>query len=378
MTSSEDTLTRIGVQLNSITIAFLVLSWVFIGLRIWTRTYVRLNFGWDDCTMVLAGMIYTVYCGCILYIEARGGGTHVTSIEQLDLLAKWVVLSESTYIITVLVLKISLAIFFMRIVVEQWHRFLIYATISVSAISSLSAFFYAIFRCGPDVSHYASLQLQNKCTGRAPDRFVAYQQAAFAFLTDCIFVVLPIMLLWNANMQRRSKILVGLILTLATLGCICSAIRFQYVDGLTDVRDFFWSATNVSIWSTIEPGAGIIAGCLATLRPLLKQAFATAKSIRSTISHSQKPTPNSSQQGGDGSGTGPTRAHPDCREANIDLEGNQNDNYELRSDLSKKGESTDCILSGQSIDTWPPRRSGSGGTFERGDKRNDTKNSSDS
>lgn len=33
-------------------------------------------------------MIFTVYSGSQLYIEANGGGTHVTSIEDLQKLTK--------------------------------------------------------------------------------------------------------------------------------------------------------------------------------------------------------------------------------------------------------------------------------------------------
>ncbi|KAF1954760.1 hypothetical protein CC80DRAFT_115359 [Byssothecium circinans] len=353
MALSEVKLARIGEQLESIAIAFLTLSWLFIGLRIYTRTCIRFSFGWDDFAMIVAGMVFTVFCSCVLYIEARGGGTHVTSIAQLDDLTKWVIASEASYIITIFVLKISLAIFFMRIVVEQWHRALVYTTVAICAISSISAFFYAIFRCGPDVAHYASLQLQNACMSRTVDRFFAYQQAAFAFLTDCVFVVLPVIFLWNANMERRSKVLVGLILSLATVGCICSAIRFQYVDGLTDVRDFFWSATNVSIWSTIEPGTGIIAGSMAALRPLLKQAFATARFIRSTILQSHKTSNGSSQQQQSG-----RESHVDAEwrrarhqyqhrgDTNTDIESQNGDGglIEMRSDSSKKGGSTEDIL----------------------------------
>lgn len=114
--------------------------------------------------------------------------------------------------------------------------------------------------------------------------------AVFSTLTDIVFVILPIMVLWNANMDRRSKFSVGFILCLAASACICSMIRFQYVDGLTQIDDFFWNATHIAIWSTIECGASIIAGCLATLRPLLKHLFATAgtltKSLRSSTSQS--------------------------------------------------------------------------------------------
>lgn len=33
-------------------------------------------------------MIFTVYCSALLFIEANGGGTHVTSVPQLQLLTK--------------------------------------------------------------------------------------------------------------------------------------------------------------------------------------------------------------------------------------------------------------------------------------------------
>jgi hypothetical protein len=49
-------LARSGEQQERITIAFLILAWSFILLRIWTRTYVISNFGWDDSTMILAGV----------------------------------------------------------------------------------------------------------------------------------------------------------------------------------------------------------------------------------------------------------------------------------------------------------------------------------
>jgi hypothetical protein len=33
-------------------------------------------------------MIFTVYCGALFYIDANGGGTHITSVPQLQLLTK--------------------------------------------------------------------------------------------------------------------------------------------------------------------------------------------------------------------------------------------------------------------------------------------------
>lgn len=33
-------------------------------------------------------MVFTSFCGCIFYIEANGGGTHVTDLYQLNDLTK--------------------------------------------------------------------------------------------------------------------------------------------------------------------------------------------------------------------------------------------------------------------------------------------------
>ncbi|PVH99654.1 hypothetical protein DM02DRAFT_528532 [Periconia macrospinosa] len=326
MSSSDDKLARKGVQLEGVAIAFLVLSWAFIALRIWTRTCVRRNFSWDDSTMMLAG---------------------------------WVIISEATYILTILTVKISLGIFFMRIVVQAWHTKLIYTTIAIATVSSVTTFFYCIFRCGSNVSNYVVNQLKDKCMNRITDRFFAYQHAAVGLLTDCVFVMLPVSLLWKINMERRSKILAGVILSVATLGCICSAIRFRYVDGLTEVHDFFWATTNISIWSTIEPGAGIMAGCAATLRPLLKLAFEKVQSIRFPSTRSSNPgDPHSSDQKNHGSTQRRSRSGTNAEE---DVEANRGI-IEMQSAICKKNESTDCILPSKaesSIVLCPSRRSGS-------------------
>jgi hypothetical protein len=53
-------------------------------------------------------------------------------------------------------------------------------------------------------------------------------------------------------------------------------VRFQYVEGLTQIEDFFWNSVNIGLWSSIEAGAAIMAGCAATLRPLVRRMLARA------------------------------------------------------------------------------------------------------
>ncbi|KAF2469809.1 uncharacterized protein BDR25DRAFT_39860 [Lindgomyces ingoldianus] len=345
----DNSLASRGRQQANVAIAFLVLAWVFVALRVWTRIYVIANFGWDDRTMILATMIFTVYCAAMFFLEAHGGGTHVTSVAQMIKLIKWTIVGEATYLLTILVLKISLGIFFSRIIVKRWQAGTIWITVGISILSGTSSLFYVFFRCGANLNHYVYRQLENKCTSRGLDRFFAYQQASFTTLTDCIFATLPIFILWNSGMDTRSKISVGLILSLAALGCICSIIRFQYVDGLTQIEDFYWNATNVAIWSTVEPGSGIVAGCLATLRPFLKRFITTARSVRSATAKQLSRSLRSSEPGSDSkcpteSNMNHTAANRSCRNTN-DAFSKHGESFELKSEANRKdGESTDYIL----------------------------------
>jgi len=51
-------------------------------------------------------------------------------------------------------------------------------------------------------------------------------------------------------------------------------IRVPYIKVLALTDDFLFATTDVAIWSTIEPGLGIVAAAGATLRPLFRTFYA--------------------------------------------------------------------------------------------------------
>lgn len=56
---TEDSIASRGETQAHIAMVFLALTWTFILLRLWTRAYLISNFGWDDSTMLLAGVTTT-------------------------------------------------------------------------------------------------------------------------------------------------------------------------------------------------------------------------------------------------------------------------------------------------------------------------------
>ena len=65
-------------------------------------------------------------------------------------------------------------------------------------------------------------------------------------------------------------------------GSTASIVRFPYIHQLTKTSDFLWDNTDVSIWSTVEPGIGIVASSMATMRPLFVAFFSRSKLFGTT------------------------------------------------------------------------------------------------
>lgn len=114
-------------------------------------------------------------------------------------------------------LKISLGIFLVRVIVEDWQRWVIYVTVSINIVSSVATFFYVLLRCGTPAKLAIIKQLQSQCAPRALDLFFGYQQASLTTLTDFIFATLPIFILWRSTMGTRIKVVTAFILALGAL-----------------------------------------------------------------------------------------------------------------------------------------------------------------
>jgi hypothetical protein len=125
---------------------------------------------------------------------------------------------EVFYILTMMALKVALALFFLRIIVEPWQRKAIYIALIVLTVYSTGYLIFAVFQCG--VPHGTSLwsrKLSGECVGTASILGLGYSYALVNALTDLIFVSLSIPMLRKVRINRREKVIVGGIFFLASV-----------------------------------------------------------------------------------------------------------------------------------------------------------------
>lgn len=182
------------------------------------------------------------------------------------------------------ILKISLGIFYLRIVVSRWQRITVYTAVAIATIYGTYYFFAVLFACGLP-ANFLTNAFRHNCVGTPEGRFAINLTAGIinAF-SDFALAILPISLIRKACMPVPAKISAGMVLLLGCVGSAVSVVRLAYIRGLTYNADWFEVGVNITLWSIIEAGLCITAASLATLRPLCRFCIDTT---RRTISAEQ-------------------------------------------------------------------------------------------
>jgi hypothetical protein len=172
--------------------------------------------------------------------------------------------------------KISLATFYLRIVIRSWQRYLVIGAVTINTLYGSFTFFMALFNCG-DPSKYLTHELAGMCLPQSTLYAIQLSGCLINAATDWIFAILPIFVLVKATMPLIAKLSAGFILLLACCGSIISLVRISFIKGLTPGPDFFNTVIDLAIWSIVECGLGISAAAAATLRPLFRDWMETGR-----------------------------------------------------------------------------------------------------
>ncbi|KAK4205402.1 hypothetical protein QBC40DRAFT_270921 [Triangularia verruculosa] len=167
-----------------------------------------------------------------------------------------------------ILVKISIGYFLLRVTITRLHRWIIYAAGAVTCVSCLTFFFVTMLQCQP-ISYFWNRDQEGKCINMDVLTALAILYSVFSVITDLTYALLPAWVVAHLNMEKKSKTAV---IGLMGMGCVASAaviVRGPYLQHLGS-EDFLWDTAPVAIWSSVEAALAITAGCLACLQPLVK------------------------------------------------------------------------------------------------------------
>jgi hypothetical protein len=145
-------------------------------------------------------------------------------------------LSEVFYTLTTTTLKISLGLFFLRVLSKRWQIMLFHILLGVSAIYGLFYVLASIFACGDPAKIADTLLGSKKCLPVAFGLTTGYIYGAINVIADWTFVLIPITVLLDSKLDRRSKISVSMVMALGAVGSVSSIMRMVYLRGLIHIH----------------------------------------------------------------------------------------------------------------------------------------------
>lgn len=276
---------------------FLILSWVTVMLRCYVRIFLVKGFGLDDQVMLLCLFLFTGYLSCQIGGAVHGTGRTrnlISDAAAQKALHFWY-FCEIFYTTSTSILKIAVGLFFLRITKIPIHVWIVRIIMIVSAMVGTGYTFLVMFQCKP-ISFWWNLDpnAKGKCLSPLMVTNLTYSVSALNSFADWTFGILPIFIVKDLQMKRRVKVVVASIIALAAIGSTATLIRLPYTASLNGYKgELLYRTTDFAIWTTVEVGIGITAGCIATLRPLAKTKLFQRLSLGSTHNPFSKSGPRS-------------------------------------------------------------------------------------
>ena len=176
--------------------------------------------------------MFTCYSAFILTITVGTAGHGVTTPAKIRQSLTFIQLGEVFYILTTTFLKISLGLFFLRVLTKPWQRRLFFVILGISTVYGFYYFLETIFHCGNPANISDARLGSGHCAPKGLALASGYIYGVINILADWTFTLIPISILIDSDMDRRSKISVSIVMGFAAVGSISSILRMVYLKGL--------------------------------------------------------------------------------------------------------------------------------------------------
>ncbi|KAL8411070.1 hypothetical protein RB596_000648 [Gaeumannomyces avenae] len=273
--------------------AMLLLSAIAVAARVYTSACLTKIFRFEDglAVVTLLAFAYLTVVGCIG--AAHGMGRHVADVapDQRVIALFYKYLCMTGYVLVSGLVKFVVGIYLIRLFRnsrQRWQSWTLIALLAMVGIANIFYLFVAIFQCSPIWFFWRRYDPPFADAGSCFKPPMAlgstYTVNIVNIVADLALALMPISLMWNAKLDRRTKFSVVGILALGSASSLVTIIRVPYQKQLLSNPEYLRSFIELGNWSSVEIGLAIIASSAATLRPLFRKFKLLAAEVRSATS----------------------------------------------------------------------------------------------
>ncbi|KAM0545806.1 hypothetical protein ACHAPJ_011132 [Fusarium lateritium] len=246
-----------------------IICYILIGLRVYTRRYIRGSVGWDDLCLIATSALMTLFAILTTVSAYHGMGQHFGDLDipQFADAMLWLLCAQSTVSLAIGMGKVSVAVFLLRIVTRPWHRWFLWFCITSMMVLSIFLTIAIFAQCTPVESIWNPLLADQKVCYLSLT-VVAFIDCAYAAVLDFAMAGFPWLALRGLNMKRKERITICISLSLGIFAGVCGVVRTSGLNALNNSTDYLYATSDSVIWTASEVTTTLVCLALPALRPL--------------------------------------------------------------------------------------------------------------
>ncbi|KAI9707759.1 MAG: hypothetical protein M1836_000721 [Candelina mexicana] len=256
----------------------LTLALVFVGLRLWTKTFIIRSVGWDDSQNYGIG------------VDEWNITVYQTNYYFRDFaITRWFFFQYLFFVIAIGLVKMSILFLYLRLMPtsQRKSRICTHALLAVVVGAIIALDLSYIFACKPFAYRW------NGAGGNKAKCFDVTLHSvlneAINMIVDLLIIGLPIPMVWALHLSTKKKIGVILVFATGLLVVAVAAVRLAITVRMMTYEE------NVSffLWHTIQLYVALICCCLPSLKAFFKGYLPSIHGPNTTLFGSRLSSPDS-------------------------------------------------------------------------------------
>ncbi|KAJ6443568.1 NmrA family transcriptional regulator [Purpureocillium lavendulum] len=264
-------------KLTQMAIAFLSVTSVIVGLRLFQRLCLGTGLYSDDWLIVVSyicGIPSTIIL--IVGLAGHGLGTDAWTVpfDDITRFLRFMYVNEILYFTQVFTVKLSILAFYLRLFPGTVVRRLIWATIGLTCCYIVIYDLMVVCQCKP-INHYWlgwDREFPGSCLSI---NALVWANAASSITLDVWMLVLPLSQLKALQLHWKKKIGVALMFSVGVFVTAVSILRLQFLVKFGSSTNTTWDQFPTSYWSAVELNVSVCCACMPSMRLILVRMFPT-------------------------------------------------------------------------------------------------------
>jgi len=261
-----------GPQILGASATVTTIALITVIVRLVVRSRIVRRLGTDDYAMVIAMLLSLGGMADIIGQVLYGAGRHAAYLEpEVNTMGlKWNFAGQVIYMWALPAVKISVGFFLLRIAPNKTYRRILQGVMVFTIAYTFVCFITLLLQC-KNLAILWDATVQTTCWSQSTLQGLSYTSCVVNILTDIFFAILPIPMLWNVQINARTRASLICIMGLGVFACAAGIVKSAFISNYGKTGDFLWDSANLTIWYSVECNVGIVAACLPCLKPLFKR-----------------------------------------------------------------------------------------------------------